>query len=661
MKNLSKIFLFIVLIATINACKKDLDTIDPPVNQENLILNLDIPQEFNFATSKDVEIRFNDFKSTKSGNIKYDIYLYSDDFGTEEITYEDEGGEMVTATVPIYNVFNNIVASAFSDDGQFAINLTIPIYYEHLYIVRNEFGVYTSEIIPIENNKASFVRSFNKSANEDPVDVIYGVNSPGDVFTINPVTGEMVIIDSYPEGQNGSVTCALDPINRIMYTIDRKTKWLLAYDIDNNTWEEIGNTGLSGPRLEYRKEDGLLYFSTGNKVMTLNPATGGVISTYTVNGLHNSGWGDVAFDQEGTLFMATYSGLYRCDPSGNNTFEAIRISAENLPFRPTSMTFDSNGELWIGSNEPQGQVVVMDQVTGGWEYRYQNMLTTINDLTYLPLDEDDVQDVDSDGDGIVDFYDEYPNDGNRAYDTYTPSIYGWGSYAFEDLWPHQGDYDFNDMVVNYRYINIMNSNDLIVETKLLLKIKNVGGSFHNGFGIELDMDESLIESFTGALLTEGIISTDGKGLENNQAKPVVIPFDDAWNQVDSGEMEFIITFTNPISVNELGTFNPFIFINGERGREVHLSDMPPTSLMNTSYFGTEDDDSDPGSGRYYKNSVNLPWGIDIIHDFIYLKEKQAIINGYNRFAEWAESGGQSYPDWYKDQNGYRNDQYLVYD
>jgi LruC domain-containing protein len=522
-------------------------------------------------------------------------------------------------------------------------------------------GLYTSEIVPIEDNKAVYNGQFFKSTKDDPVDVIYGVNSPGDVFTINPESGEMVIIDQFPNGHNGSVTCALDPINRVMYTIVSNTRWLLAYHIDDNSWEEIGYTGLSGPRLEYRKEDGLLYFSTSNKVMTLNPATGGVISTYTVNGLHNSGWGDVAFDENGILFMATYSGLYRCDPTGNNTYQATRISAENLPFRPTSMTFDSNGELWIGSNEPNGQVVVMDQVTGGWEYRFQNMITTINDLTFLPLDENDVQETDTDGDGVIDFYDEYPNDADKAYNSYTPSIYGWGSYAFEDLWPYQGDYDFNDMVINYRIVNIANSNDEMVETRFLLKVKNVGGSFHNGFGIELDMDESLIESFTGGLYTEGIINNNGKGLESNQAKPVIIPFDDAWNQVNSGEMEFIISYVNPIGIDQFGELNPFIFINGDRGREVHLANKPPTSLVNSALFGTADDDSDPANGRYYKNKTNLPWGIDIIHDFIFLQEKQAIINGYNRFAEWAESGGVDYPDWYKDQDGYRNNQYLVYE
>lgn len=199
-----------------------------------------------------------------------------------------------------------------------------------------------------------------------------------------------------------------------------------------------------------------------------------------------------------------------------------------------------------------------------------------------------------------------------------------------------------------------------METEFHLQIKNVGGSFHNGFGIELGMEESLIESFTGSLLTEGLINLNGKGLEAGQAKPVIIPFDDAWDQVNTGEMVFTLSYVSPIAADQFGTINPFIFINGDRGREVHFADFSPTSLVNTDYFGTANDDSNTSTGRYYKNATNLPWGIDIIHDFIYLQEKQAIINGYNKFADWAESGGVDYPDWYKNQDGYRNDQYLVY-
>jgi len=661
---MNKLVLYIALVmlaVVLTNCKKELSPIDPIVNPSDTVVSMDdlvIPKDFSFETSKSVNVIFSDFKASKSNEIKYNVYLYTDETTTQEVTYEDEGGEMVTETVEVSDVMNNLVTTIISSDPNLELNITIPDYYQYLYIIRNDMGVYTSQIIPIENNKAVF--GGMKSVNDDPVDVIYGVNAQGDVFTINPVTGDFVIIDHYPSGQNGSVTCALDPVNRIMYTIARNTRDLLAYDIDTHEWEVRGNTNLSGPRLEYRKEDGLLYFSKSNLVKTLDPSDGSLVSTYTVNGLDDAGWGDVAFDANGVFFMATKSGLYRCDPAANNTFNAVRISADNLPFSPTSMTFDSNGELWIGSNiGGAGQVVVMDQVTGGWEYRFQGFAATINDLTFLPLDDNQIPDTDTDGDGIIDFYDEYPEDGDRAYDVYTPSIYGWGSYAFEDLWPNEGDYDFNDLVINYRYINVANSNDEIVETKMLFNIKNVGGSFHNGFGIEIDMDESLIQLVSGFNITDGVVTLNSKGLESNQAKPVIIPFDDAWDNVNGGEMEVLINYNAPITADQLGAFNPFIFINADRGREVHMSDMSPTSLANTDYFGTADDNSDPASGRYYKNANNLPWGIDIIHDFVYLQEKSPIILGYNKFADWAQSGGVDFPDWYKDRDGYRNNAYLV--
>ena len=31
---------------------------------------------------------------------------------------------------------------------------------------------------------------------------------------------------------------------------------------------------------------------------------------------------------------------------------------------------------------------------------------------------------------------------------------------------------------------------------------------------------------------------------------------------------------------------------------------------------------------------------------------------YLKLAEWAESGGSTYPDWYLDESGYRNDNHI---
>ncbi|MCX6284989.1 MAG: DUF4842 domain-containing protein, partial [Bacteroidetes bacterium] len=59
-------------------------------------------------------------------------------------------------------------------------------------------------------------------------------------------------------------------------------------------------------------------------------------------------------------------------------------------------------------------------------------------------------------------------------------------------------------------------------------------------------------------------------------------------------------------------------------------------------------------GRYYKTTNNLPWALNIPVSFDYPWEKVSVLSAYNYFATWAESGGVSYPDWYKDLPGYRN-------
>lgn len=39
---------------------------------------------------------------------------------------------------------------------------------------------------------------------------------------------------------------------------------------------------------------------------------------------------------------------------------------------------------------------------------------------------------------------------------------------------------------------------------------------------------------------------------------------------------------------------------------------------------------------------------------VYMIETIPIIDGFNHFAEWAENGGTTYTDWYKDKSGYIN-------
>ena len=52
------------------------------------------------------------------------------------------------------------------------------------------------------------------------------------------------------------------------------------------------------------------------------------------------------------------------------------------------MTFDSNQDLWLANNGSRSDLIIMDAVTGGWEYVYginannkNDFGRTINDLT----------------------------------------------------------------------------------------------------------------------------------------------------------------------------------------------------------------------------------------------------------------------------------------
>lgn len=664
MKKFYTAILLISVAIFFNSCRKELPQLtdnSDPTDPDISLLDLTIPSDFNYENYKDVTVTFSGFKSTNGNSIKYNIYLYSDKTTQESVTYEEEDGTLITDIIYVTDVLNNLVGTIITSDGTLNFDVNVPEDYVYLYVVRNELGVYSSQIVPIINNKATIVENTEnlKYTSLEPKDVLYGVNSKLDLYTINPETGEVVVISQFPASSGGSINCAIDPLNKVLYTIGKSSKHLYSFDLISETWADIGRTNLRGDRLEYRKEDGLLYFSVGRKIQTVDPTTTKVISTFQINGLDNTSLGDIAFDSEGILYVTTKTGLFRCEEANNNTYNAIKINTDKLPFYPSAMAFDSDGTLWIGFNTGnKGRLAVIDKVTGAWEYKFDQFSIRLDDLSSLPIEHAQVA-LDTDGDGIINLYDEYPNDKLRAYNVYTPSATGLGSYAFEDLWPDLGDFDFNDLVINFRYKHVMNAEGLIHETILDFIIKNVGGSFKNGFGIEINASPDIVQSITGCNLTEGLISVNENGLENNQSKLVFIVFDNAWSNYieNDGKMRVVINYSQPIRNNQIGAMNPFIFINGERGREVHMVDMMPTDLMDTSLFGTGDDDSNPAIGRYYRNQTNLPWGVTMLYDFTFPKEKIAINKGYTKFASWAISSGTDYKDWHKDVT-YRNNTYL---
>ena len=287
--------------------------------------------------------------------------------------------------------------------------------------------------------------------------------------------------------------------------------------------------------------------------------------------------------------------------------------------------------------------------------------------------------ADADGDGVIDNYDDYPNDPTRAFNNYFP-VSGSGSLAFEDLWPARGDYDFNDLVLDYQFKTVTNSRNKVSEIDATYIIQAAGAEFENGFGFQLpsaipDGDITV----TGYKINHNMVQLKSNGTEEAQTKTTIIVFDNVFDlmknpgkgvgfnttpgapYVTPDTLRIIMNFKpDTYSASDIGLemFNPFLIVNKSRGHEVHLPDYPPTSLADLSLFGTIDDNSNVQSNRFYKTQYNLPWAININNSYTYTNETEQIINGYYYFGTWAQSGGINKTDWYLDISGYRNTEAL---
>lgn len=286
--------------------------------------------------------------------------------------------------------------------------------------------------------------------------------------------------------------------------------------------------------------------------------------------------------------------------------------------------------------------------------------------------------ADADNDGVSDLLDEYPNDAARASNSYYPNATTFANIAYEDLWPFLGDFDYNDMVIAFNIQKVLNADNKVVDLKMKIKVRAVGGSLDNGFGFRLDdVQAADISTITGQVLSKNIISRSSNNTEAGQDRAVIICFDspeptlqrapgsffNTNTQNGKGTSDTIYintTFSTPqdeakLAINKL---NPFIFVGQQRSKEVHLGNFAPTTLANLALFGTGNDASNPSAGYYYKTSNGIPWAIMITENFDYPKERAAINQTHLKFNEWATSGGTTMLNWFENHAEYRTDSLL---
>lgn len=326
-----------------------------------------------------------------------------------------------------------------------------------------------------------------------------------------------------------------------------------------------------------------------------------------------------------------------------------------------------------GKGKLSGYIDICDE--DGIENKYGSIASTVTfcDL-YLATSEcnptgiGEPKIVDSDNDGVVDNLDDYPMDAQRAFNSYFPGKGTSASYVFEDLWPSRGDYDFNDLVVGFDGMQVMNADNMVVELIVNLNVKAIGASNANGFGFQFDnIFPSEIESIDGVVLrTSSTIANASNGTEMGQDKAVIIAIEDVedvvrrvggsmFNTVDNGlvgesnEVSIRILFGENSAIDpsriQLSSLNVFLFRSDDRGLEIHLADMKPTDMMDLP-FGLSDDTSEPSEGRYFRSVNNLPWALMMLESFKYPQERVPLSEAYPEFADWAQSGGIRNLNWY---------------
>lgn len=228
-----------------------------------------------------------------------------------------------------------------------------------------------------------------------------------------------------------------------------------------------------------------------------------------------------------------------------------------------------------------------------------------------------------------------------------------GVYAFEDLWPKKGDYDLNDVVLNEKHVKEFdNSGKIIKETFYLTTYQNY---VELTSGLALTLNTKVIPQLIvmKKIAKESTVIEDASFTKEGN---VYYLTDDVKGELGTTYI-LELTYKNALSsLEKMASIQPFIYrAEDNQNWEVHIPMEAPTSKMNMSYFGLNDDCSDPSKGLYFVRSGNYPFAfylkganIGVFEDTILKRENESIPidQFFPGFLDWSISGGATSQNWY---------------
>ena len=240
---------------------------------------------------------------------------------------------------------------------------------------------------------------------------------------------------------------------------------------------------------------------------------------------------------------------------------------------------------------------------------------------------------DTDGDGVPDIYDAYPDDPEIAFEVSFPADGSrFFTVAYEDNFPALGDGDYNDFVVNYSITARVVLGKLFAVTGTATALAKVAGYDHE-FGLMLRIP--------GA---SGTLSTTLNGAAQIQNLPMTEEF-----RIP------LFTSTAEVLANGGGQASFTILLNTTPG--TLLTDMPPAPFDPYLYIKNTDYDVHligqeplPGSrltsDEDYRDGDGFPRALLVPGNFSPPGEVTSILDAYPLFQSWVDTEGTEAVDWY---------------
>ncbi len=679
MKKRKSIIVFFLIFVTTSfvSCLKD-DYEESTDNATTNIEHLPVDPNFDWSTAKDIDIKIHAKDNQDQPLPNAIVKVYTDlpeNGGLLMLKGVTDANGIFKAKRPIASYLQEIVLA--TEQIGLVDFIKVPVVnntVEYTFGGKFEHQKSTISLMPKSTNSVyNFLGTYNNQGVPDYLEPDNDVISADFLQDIN---------NSLPNGQNVANThpeylsvdfehdllleCGADVYVTFIHegASYKNVLGFYTYNINSppTAVNEIDTITIIFPNVSYQGSGGGL--QSGNKVNigTFPDSTGigwvlisdGWVGGQVTNG-KNLYYSERDFNPEVDPEYKQHSVLLN-DPSRNKLILGFEdIQRDNLGSDPYTCDHDFNDAIFFISVDP--------------------IPCTVLDIPII-----DYLGVDSDGDGIPDAYDDYPDDPEYSFDNHYPCVVEFGTLAFEDLWPGTGDYDFNDLVINYQFNQITNNNNDIVHINGKFVILATGAGYLNGFGFQIPIPSNEVSSVTGYDIRDGYVNLDPvNNLEANQTNATIIVYDNSFNILPyqgggigvntvvgapyitpQDTIEISIDLTGNYTHEDLGSppYNPFLIADENRAYEIHLPDYVPSDLVDTDLFGTIADDSKPNENRYYRTVTNLPWAINIFSEFDYPNEKVQISQAYLKFSDWAESNGTIYQDWYKNLPGYRNNDYI---